>query len=110
MMREDTYPGLEADDFGGMTPIGNTIRDAWAFGLLPEGETCGGWTLRALQRVHEQVVAVWEDCEYDTARLPAEWRAAHERIHMAAIARALELGWKPEERELPPVPKPGGRD
>ncbi|RMG55305.1 MAG: hypothetical protein D6717_08230 [Gammaproteobacteria bacterium] len=109
-MREDIYPGLEADDFGGMTPIGNTIRDAWAFGLLPEGEQCAGWTLRALQAVHERVVAVWEEVDYDTARLPEAWRAAHERIHKAAIARALELGWKPEERELPPVPDLGQRD
>ena len=33
------YVGIDDDYFGGMTPIGTIIRDAWVFGILPESET-----------------------------------------------------------------------
>jgi len=38
------YVGIYHDNSGGMTTAGNIIRDAWVIGLLPEEETCEGWT------------------------------------------------------------------
>jgi hypothetical protein len=99
-----TYPGLDNDDFGGMTPVGNTIRDAWAFGLLPEGETCTGWTLNALETLYMSVSQTWENYDYDISKLPEEMRERHERYHKAAIEKALRMGWNPDEQLLPEVP------
>ena len=36
--REKTYIGIDKDEYGGMSPTGNIIRDAWVFGILSEEE------------------------------------------------------------------------
>ena len=51
------YPGIDEDPQGAMNPTGNIIRDAWVFGLIPETETCGGWTAARIQGLYEQVSA-----------------------------------------------------
>ncbi len=43
MLKPKSYVGLDNDINGGMTDTGKIIRDAWAFGLIPEDETCKGW-------------------------------------------------------------------
>jgi hypothetical protein len=91
----NTYAGLDHDEYGGMTPIGGMIRDAWVFGILPEGETCAGWTSNALQVIYERVSQSWEQYGHAVRSLPPELRERHERIHTTAIQRALALGWDP---------------
>ena len=94
-VRMKTYAGIDHDEYGGMTPVGGLIRDAWVFGILPEGEGCAGWSLNAMEVVHERVSQAWEQYDYAVANLPIDLRARHERIHRAAIQRALVLGWDP---------------
>ncbi len=36
------YAGTDKDIDGGMTVAGRIIRDAWAFGIIHETETCEG--------------------------------------------------------------------
>jgi len=104
MSKIKTYPGLDNDSFGGMTPIGNTIRDAWVFGILPEGETCTNWSENAISSLYTQVSVQWEKFQYDVSNMPEEMRSAHERIHKAAIEKALNMGWKPEDEKVPDIP------
>lgn len=104
-----TYPGLDNDEYGGMTPVGNTIRDAWVFGLLPEGETCSGWTLNALEALYKGVSENWERYEYDVKKMPDEMQQRHAQYHKAAIEKALKRGWNPDEELLPDVPDIGNK-
>ncbi len=90
-----TYVGLYNDMYGGMTPIGNFIRDAWVFGLLPETETCDGWDVGRIQQLHDQVNREWDKYGLQVANLPPDLRERHERIHREAIERAKEHGWAP---------------
>ena len=94
-MNSQTYVGIEEDHYGGMTPTGNIIRDAWVFGLLPETETCKGWSAQRLQALYEEVYAAWEPYGHLVSRLPDELRQRHERIYGEAIARARAQGWEP---------------
>ncbi|MFO7955279.1 hypothetical protein [Thioalkalivibrio sp.] len=90
-----TYVGLYNDMYAGMTPIGNFIRDAWVFGILPETETCDGWDVSRIQMLHDQVNAEWDKYDLRISNLPPELRERHERIHQEAIERAREHGWVP---------------
>jgi hypothetical protein len=96
MNRPNVYPGLDQDRFGGMTEIGRIIRDAWVFGLLPEGETCAGWSHGRLEQLADQVHAAWQVYGHLVSRLPEELRERHARIHGEAMRRARALGWDPE--------------
>ncbi len=84
-----TYAGMDQDEHEGITHLGGLIRDAWIFGILPEGETCSGWTAHAMAIIYERVSQAWEQYEYATANLPPDLRKRHERIHHEAIRRAL---------------------
>lgn len=90
------YNGIDKDLFGGMTPSGVLIRDAWVFGLLPETETCAGWTPDQFQVLYDSVHHAWEPYGHLVSQLPSELAERHQRIHGAAIARARELGWSAE--------------
>ena len=90
-----TYVGLDDDYCGGMTPTGTVIRDAYVFGILPETETCKGWTYGQLENLYDKVTAAWEPHGNMVSGLPPDLRARHERIFDAAIARAKSLGWSP---------------
>jgi len=91
-----TYAGIDQDHFGGMTPIGTIVKDAWLFGILPETETCAGWTHDRLQMIYDQVSTEWAQYGHRVANLPPELRERHERIHAEAMRRARELGWEPD--------------
>jgi len=93
--RQQTYMGIH-NDTAGLSPTGNIIRDAWVFGILPENETCEGWTLDRIEVVYEKVCAAWEPYGSLASRLPPELRERHTRIYAAAIQRAREQGWNPE--------------
>ena len=46
-----TYCGLLDDEDGGLTPLGRTVMEAWVFGLIPETQTCVGWTAGQMQEL-----------------------------------------------------------
>ncbi|HSW53321.1 MAG TPA: hypothetical protein VLG93_08815 [Sulfuricaulis sp.] len=96
MNRATGYPGIHADLYGGMTDLGRIIRDAWVFGLLPETETCAGWSAPQFDKLYEKVHAAWEPYGHLASQLPSELRARHERIYHEAVRRAREQGWSPD--------------
>ncbi len=91
-----TYVGIHKDRYGGMTPTGNIIRDAWVFGLIPETETCEGWPLAHIQQLYDRVTKAWEPYGHLVSNLPPELRERHARIYAEAVQRARELGWDPD--------------
>lgn len=95
-MGEIIYVGVDADRDGGMTHMGQIIRDAWVFGLLPETETGAGWPASQMQILYEKVSAAWAPYANLPSRLPDELRARHTRIYEQAIAQARQRGWDPE--------------
>jgi len=95
-MQPKIYPGIDQDPEGAMNTTGNIIRDAWVFGLLPETETCAGWTRQRVDALYDQVYAAWEPYGHLPSQLPPELRERHRRIYEEARRRALALGWDPE--------------
>lgn len=95
MTKEKIYVGLENDEFGGMTPTGNIIRDAWVFGILPEEQTCKDWDVSRIQTLYDQVYEAWVPYGHLVSKLPPELAERHARIYDAAIKRARERGWSP---------------
>lgn len=95
MTKEKIYVGLENDEYGGMTPTGNIIRDAWVFGILPEEQTCEGWDVSRIQTLYDQVHEAWAPYGHLVSRLSPELAERHARIYDAAIKRAREMGWSP---------------
>ena len=91
-----TYPGLNHDINGGMTMIGKIIRDAWVFGILPEGESCEGWEIGRIDAINHQVNAEWDKYSCMVSHLPDDLRERHKRIYDEAIKQARERGWDPE--------------
>jgi len=79
-----------------MTPTGTIIRDAWVFGILPEGENCTGWSLDRIQMLYDQVTEAWAPYGHLASRLPPALRERHQAIYEAAIQRAKALGWSAE--------------
>ncbi len=98
-MRKKTYVGIDKDENGGMTATGKIIRDAWAFGILPENETCAGWSQAAIEDLWRKTQAEWEKYGFLVNNLPEEIRARYLRIQQEAMRRAREAGWDPA-REL----------
>lgn len=87
------YAGLFDDEYGGMTYLGQIVKDAWVFGVIPETETCKGWTPAQMQILYDKVSAEWEKYAHLPSRLPPALAERHMRIHNDAIARARALGW-----------------
>ena len=79
-----------------MTMTGRIIRDAWVFGLLPEGDGFSGKNSGELQNLFEAVHAAWEPYGQLPSRLPAELAERHGRIHAEAMKRARTMGWDAE--------------
>ena len=96
MARPDKYVGIENDEHGGMTPIGGIIKDAWVFGLIPESETCEGWSTAEIQLLSDKVHEDWVKYGCLVSNLPPDLRERHGRIHDEAVKRARDLGWDPE--------------
>ena len=95
-VRRDTiYPGIHNDRFAGMTDIGRIIRDAWALGVLPEDETCEGWSYGRIQEVYDQVYKAWQPYGHLVSKLPPDMQERYLRIHHEATRKARELGWVP---------------
>lgn len=96
-MDSKIYSGIDKDPKGAMNPTGNIIRDAWLFGLIPKTETCEGWSVQRIQVLYDQVTAEWQKYGHMVSNLPPELAENHRAIYDAAIQRARELGWDPEE-------------
>ena len=94
-MSKQIYVGLDDDVHGGMTYIGGIIKDAWMFGILPEGEKCVGWNHGQIAAINEKVQAEWDKYGCLFSNLPEELKLKHREINDRAIARAKELGWDP---------------
>ncbi len=96
MHSKKTYAGIHADMNGGMTNIGKMIRDAWVFGLIPESETCEGWTSGRIEVLMHQVNDEWDKYGCLASHLPDELAARHRRIHDQALRQARQAGWSGE--------------
>jgi hypothetical protein len=96
MMTEQFYVGIEQDDNEGLTHLGRVVRDAWMFGILPETETCAGWSSAQMQSLYEKVYASWEPYAHLPSRLPDDLRDRHERLYALAITNAKKKGWDAE--------------
>ena len=90
------YSGLKNDENGGMTDLGQMVRDGWVFGLIPDAEDCANWDAGQMQLLYEKVYAEWEKYAHLPSRLPDELRVRHEKIYQDAIAHAKANGWNPE--------------
>ena len=95
-MKQKIYEGIDKAAKGAMNPTGNIIRDAWVFGIIPESETCAGWTAQRVVALYDKVTAAWAPYGHLASNLPEELRERHRRIYDAAVANARESGWDPE--------------
>ena len=96
MPEQKSYVGIDKDINGGMTDTGKIIRDAWVFGLIPETETCAGWSYGRIEQLYDQVSKAWEPYGQLASKLPDDLRERHARIYATAVQGAREQGWNPE--------------
>lgn len=99
MSSNKIYAGIDQDPRGAMNPTGNIIRDAWVFGIIPETETCAGWTVQGIEALYDKVTKAWEPYAHIPSRLPPELLQRHQRIYAEAVALAKSQGWDPD-REI----------
>ena len=92
-----TYEGIDNDHGGGMSPTAKIIRDAWAFGLIPETETCKGWLGHQIEALWVKVDAEWEKYGFRVGAMPPELQARYIAIQRVAVARAQAEGWSGEQ-------------
>ncbi len=95
-MIEQIYAGIDQDENEGLTHLGRIVRDAWVFDILPESETCTGWSGAQMQSLYEKVHAAWEPYAHLPSRLPDELRERHAQLYAQAITSAKEKGWNAE--------------
>jgi len=95
MRTRKTYVGIHKDSNGGLTDAGRIVLDAWVFGLIPEDETCAGWSYDQMERLYDRVTAAWEPYGHLVSKLPDELRKRHQQIFGRAVARARKEGWDP---------------
>ena len=76
-MKQKIYYGIQNEPRGGMTPTANIIRDAWVFGLLPEDETCEGWTIQGIEELYDKVMGVNLKGPFRLSALTGTHMAAH---------------------------------
>ena len=96
-MTQRIYAGIDNDPKGAMNPTGNIIRDAWVFGLIPQTQTCEGWTVQRIEALYEEVTREWDKYGHLVSNLPPELAQRHREIYDAAIANARKKGWDPDE-------------
>ncbi len=93
MQKPKRYVGIDNDVRGGMTDTGKIIRDAWAFGFIPETETCEDWLPHQIEALWIKANAEWEKYGFLVGGLPPEIRERYLRIQNEAIERAKAAGW-----------------
>lgn len=92
MRSNRAYIGLHNDN---MSPTAIIILDAQVFGLLPETETCEGWSTDRLDTLYDKVSVAWQPYGHLVSRLPPELSERHARLYEAAIRAARDRGWDP---------------
>ncbi len=95
-MKDSLYMGIHEDTYGGMTPAGALIKDAWVLGVLPESADGKGWGHAQMLALNEKVMTAWAPYGSMVSNLPPDLRERHTRIYDAAIAKARTLGWPPQ--------------
>ncbi|MBI3563544.1 MAG: hypothetical protein HY080_17705 [Gammaproteobacteria bacterium] len=90
------YLGIFNDTYGGMSDTGKIIRDAWAFGLLAETETCEGWTAQGIEELWRKVNLEWEKYQFSVGKLPPALQEKYLSIQAASVNRAKAAGWNPD--------------
>jgi len=93
MLPSKTYAGIDKDEGGGMSPTAKIVRDAWAFGLIPETETCEGWRVHQIEALWVQVNSEWDKYGFRVGAMPPEVQERYLRIQKAAVDRAKAAGW-----------------
>ena len=88
MHKQEIYGGVNNDLHGGLTNIGRVVLDAWVFEILPETETCEGWTFARINNLMEEVNTEWDKYGLLVSNLPAELAERHQRIYGAIISKA----------------------
>ena len=96
MTNQRRYVGIQNEVNGGMTDTGKIIRDAWAFQIIPEEQTCEGWLAAGIEDLWQQVNVEWEKYGFRVANLPDEVRERFLRIQEQAVIRAKQEGWDGE--------------
>lgn len=91
--KPNTYVGTDNEIYGGMTPIGKMIRDAWVFDLIEETQTCKGWNAAGIDSLLDKVNKEWDKYGCLVSHLPPELFEKHQRIHGKAIEDAKAAGW-----------------
>lgn len=91
------YPGIHNEPDGAMSRTGNIIRDAWVFELIPETQTCEGWSMGQVEALYGQVTEAWMPYGHLASNLPENIRERHARIYGQAVENAREQGWDPEK-------------
>lgn len=100
MSKTKIYAGIDDDPLAALGPTGNIVRDAWVFGIIPESETCAGWSVQGIEALYDKVSAAWQPHGHLASRLPPELRERHARIYGEAVARARAAGWDPDRDML----------
>ena len=96
MQQAKSYVGIHNDINGAMTATGKIIRDAWAFGLIPEDETCEGWNAAAIESLWQQVHLELEKYGFLVNNMPEALRTRYMQIHAQAMTQAKASGWRGE--------------
>lgn len=96
MAGKNLYPGIHNEPNGAMSRTGNIIRDAWVFELIPESQTCEGWTMGQVEALYEKVTEAWMPYGHLVSNLPDELRERHGLIYAEAIRQARQQGWDPD--------------
>ncbi len=91
------YAGIHNEPNGAMSRTGNIIRDAWVFELIPETQTCEGWSMGQIEALYDRVSQAWAPYGHMVSNLSPELRERHGRIYAEAIKNAREQGWDPED-------------
>jgi len=86
------YVGIDKDTDGGMTVAGRVIHDAWAFGIIPETESCENWTTQRREGLWNQTHTVWKKYGHSVNQLPDDIRERYMRIQRAAFDDARKAG------------------
>ncbi len=88
--------GIFEDKYGGLTTLGNIIRDAWVFEILPGNQICQGWSIGAFENLQDKLEAEIAKYGVSVRSWPEENQQRHFRILEDAIKRARESGWDPD--------------
>jgi hypothetical protein len=76
-----------------MTAAERIIRDAWAFGIIPETETCADWNMQALEDLWNRTHEEWDKYGPQVYQFPEDIRERYMRIQREAFDKAREAGW-----------------